>query len=462
MRKLAVCGLMAGAAVALAVGQTTSPPASIAAAGPTFNKDVAPILYKNCVTCHQPESMAPMSLLDYETARPFARAIRTAVASRKMPPWFADPQYSHFANEARLSDRDIQTITAWVDAGAREGDPKDLPPQPVLTHGFKLGKPDIVIDIGQDFAVPPGDDVRRTFVVATNFTEGKWIRAAEVLPGNFKLVHHVHLSVLAGEAAKVQVDEEGNPLGGRSKALWDVVDGQARLKDSAPAINDACASDLPTLPNMGATAAEGGSWATYLPGKGADVFDIFGDGSTAKWIPAGAKLSFSMHYAKVPKALPPDRTSVGLYVAKSPPAYAVKRMDARNYYFLLPAGASNQEVKKCVTFTTDKVLVSITPHMHYRGKDALYEVVHPDGRRQTVLSVPRYDFNWQQNYRFKEPVPIEKGSKLIITFHYDNSPGNRANPDPKRLIRWGDRSEDEMMTTWTEVIDALPSNHTQQ
>jgi mono/diheme cytochrome c family protein len=459
MRTPAVCGLLAGVGVALAVGQTTLP---TGAAEPTFSRDIAPILYKNCVACHQPESMAPMSLLDYKAVRPFARAIRTAVESRKMPPWFADPQYGHFANEARLSDREIETIRAWVDTGAREGDPKDLPPQPALTHGFKLGKPDIVIDIGQDFAVPPGDDVRKTFVVPTNFTEGKWIRAAEVLPGNFKLVHHVHLSVLAGEAANVRVDEEGNPLGGRSRTLWDIVDGQARLKDSAPAINDACAANQPTLPNMGSTATEGGSWATYLPGKGPDVFDIFGDGSTAKWIPAGSKLSFSMHYANVPKALPPDRTSVGLYVSKSPPAYAVKRMDARNYYFLLPPGGGNQEVKKCVTFTTDKVLVSITPHMHYRGKDALYEVVRPDGRRQTLLSVPHYDFNWQQNYRFKEPVPIEKGSTLIITFHYDNSPGNRANPDSSRLIRWGDRSEDEMMTTWTEVIDALPPAHSQK
>jgi len=452
---------MATAAVALAGGQAVSP-ATTSATAPTFNKDVAPIVYKNCVACHQPESMAPMSLLDYKAARPYAKAIRAAVESKKMPPWFADAEFGHFANEMRLTDREIQTITAWVDAGAREGDPKDLPPQPELTHGFKLGKPDIVLDIGQDFSVPPGDDVRKTFVVPTNFTEGKWIRAAEVLPGNFKLVHHVHMSVVAGDAAKGDVDEEGNPLRGRSETLWEIVDGQARLRDTAPSLNDACSDDLPALPNMGTTATEGGSWATYLPGKAPDVFDIFGDGSTAKWIPAGSKIVFSMHYANVPRALPPDRTSVGLYLAKSVPAYPVKRMDARNYYFLIPPGADNQEVKKCVTFTTDKVLVSITPHMHYRGKDALYEVLHPDGRRETVLYVPHYNFNWQQNYRFKQPVPIEKGSKMIITFHYDNSAANRANPDPKRLIRWGDRSEDEMMTTWTEVIDALPSRRTNQ
>jgi hypothetical protein len=380
-----------------------------------------------------------------------------------MPPWFADPQYGHFSNEMRLTDQEIETIQRWVDSGASEGDAKDLPPQPILASGFKLGPPDIVIDIGEDYAVPPGDDVRKTFVVPTNFTEGKWIRAAEVLPGNPKLVHHVHLSVVLPEAKATQgpIDEEGNSIGGRSRLLWDVVRGQALLKDSAPVVNDACGTNLPNLPNMGVVASEGGSFATMLPGKGPDIFDVFGDGSTAKWIPAGAYLSFSMHYANVRKALPPDRTKVGLYLAKNPPSQPVKRMDARDYYFMIPPGADNQEVKKCILYATDKVILSITPHMHYRGKDARYELIHPDGRRETLLYVPHYNFNWQQIYRFKNPVPVEKGSTLIITFHYDNSPNNRANPNPARLVRWGDRSEDEMMTTWTDVIDALPANHRQ-
>jgi mono/diheme cytochrome c family protein len=463
MQKLILGGL-ATSTLVLALGQSFVGAQAVSrqetgAAGPTFNRDIAPIFYKNCVACHQPESMAPMSLLDYKSARPYAASIRRAVENRVMPPWFADPQYGHFSNEMRLSDRDIETIKAWVDSGSTEGDAKDLPARPIITAGFKLGPPDIIIDIGQDYAVPPGDDVRKTFVVPTNFTEGKWIRAAEVLPGNPKLVHHVHLSVIAGDAKAGPVDEEGNSLGGRSPALWDVVRGQALLKDSAPVVNDACGANLPALPNMGMIATEGGSFSTMLPGKGPDVFDIFGDGSTAKWIPAGAKLSFSMHYANVREALPPDRTMVGLYLAKTAPVQPVKRMDARDYYFMLPPGADNQEVRKCVEYSTDKVILSITPHMHYRGKDARYELLHPDGRRETLLYVPHYNFNWQQIYRFKEPVPVQKGSKLIITFHYDNSRSNRANPDPDRLVRWGDRSEDEMMTTWTDVIDALPPNH---
>lgn len=476
MRKIFFCAFVIGS-VALPVGltfteatvtlaQTAAGP--IAAMAPTFNKDVAPIFYKNCVSCHQPDSMAPMSLLDYKTARPYARAIRAAVESRKMPPWFADPQYGHFSNDPSLPEKEIQTIRAWVDSGALEGDAKDLPPQPMFAAGFKLGPPDIIIDIGEDFVIPPGDDVRKTFTVPTNFAEGKWIRAAEVLPGNPKLVHHVHLGMSAGGGPGADLDEEGQRRqarqqpsnsrdDGRSLELWALLhDGQKRLRDNAPIVNDACAGNLPPLPNLGASGSEGGSFATMLPGKGPDVFDPVGDGSMAKWIPAGAMLSFSMHYAKVDKHAT-ERTRVGLYLAKRVPDSPVRRMDVRNHYFYIPPGASRQEVKRCITFPADRKLLSITPHMHYRGKEARYELVRPDGRRETLLYVPNYNFNWQLTYRFREPVFVEKGSQLIVTFHYDNSRANRMNPDPAKILRWGDRSEDEMMTTWTEVTDVSPS-----
>src|SRR5262249_26057917 len=149
--------------------------AGAAMAAPTFTKDVAPILYKNCVTCHRPGDIAPMSLLDYKSARPWAKSIREAVVSRRMPPWFADSRFGVFSNDPRLSRHEVETIRAWVDEGSTEGNSQDLPPKPVLTDGWKLGKPDIVIDIGEDFVVPPGNDVYRYFTVPTNFTEGKWI-----------------------------------------------------------------------------------------------------------------------------------------------------------------------------------------------------------------------------------------------------------------------------------------------
>lgn len=421
--------------------------ASIARATTTFAKDVAPILYKNCVSCHRPGEIAPMSLLDYQSARPWAKAIRAAVLTRKMPPWFADPRYGEFANDARLKQQEIDTIRTWVDEGVAEGDPRDLPSQPAFVEGWRLGPPDVVIDIGQSFLVPAGRDLYQDFVVPTHFSEGKWIRAAEVLPGNRKLVHHAHVYVISEERTQPGIATKGQAelLGG----FAEVENGLSRVTANAPVINDACADDK-GLPNL--VGFEEGSLATLLPGKPPDVFDVFGDGSTAKYIPPGAKLRFQIHYAKVAQA-DTDRTQVGLYLAPKPPEKPLKRVDLRNRFFLIPAGASDHEVKRCYDVENDKRLIAITPHMHYRGKDARYELVHPDGRRETLLAVPSYSFDWQLQYRFKKPILMEKGSRMVVTFHYDNSPNNPANPDPGKPIRWGDRSEDEMMVTWTETLD---------
>jgi len=416
-------------------------------AAPTFTKDVAPILYKSCAGCHRPGEMAPMSLLDYKSARPWAKAIREAVVSRKMPPWFADPHFGTFANDPRLSAEDLATIRAWVDSGAPEGNPADQPPKPAFNDSWQLGQPDIVIDIGEDFTVPPGNDVYKYFVVPTNFTEGKWIRAAQILPGNRQIVHHVHVSVLPGQ--KETASGGTTAFRQQTGQFWEVHEGLSRLRMDAPVVDDACASEPPGLPNL--SGFEEGSFTAMLPGKPPDVF---GD-ATAKWIPPGAKLRFQVHYAKVDKPQS-DRTRVGFYLASGPPATPMRRFDLRNRYFLIPARAANHEVKRCYEFEADKLLVSITPHMHYRGKVARYELVRPDGRRETLLQVSRYDFNWQLLYRFREPVHVEKGSRMIVTFQYDNSPNNPANPDPAQAIRWGDRSEDEMMTSWIEYLDAAP------
>jgi hypothetical protein len=420
---------------------------SIAAASPTFTRDVAPIFYKKCVACHRPGELAPMSLLEFKTARPWAKAIRTAVLTRKMPPWFADPRYGEFSNDARLTEQEIETVRAWVDDGAPEGNPRDLPAPPSFVEGWRYGKPDLVIDIGRDFRVPAGKDLYQNFIVPTNFAEGKWIRAAQVMPGNRKLVHHVHVYVLA--------EETGPPKGsspsqtGKLAGFAEFEDGLSRVRQDAPVIDDACTDDK-SLPNL--AGFEEGSLATMLPGKGPDVYDVFGDNSTAKYIAPGAKLRFEIHYAKVDQA-DTDRTGIGLYLAPKPPEKPLKRVDLRNRFFLIPAGAASHEVKRCYDVEQDKLLVAITPHMHFRGKDATYELRHADGRREILLAVPHYSFDWQLQYRFKAPVLMEKGSRMIVTFHYDNSVNNAANPDPGKAIRWGDRSEDEMMVTWTETLD---------
>jgi hypothetical protein len=411
----------------------------------TFTKDVAPIFFAHCAGCHRPNDVAPMSLLDYQSARPWAKAIREAVVTRKMPPWFADPHFGSFANDARLSESEIGTIKAWVDDGAPEGDPRDLPRAPQFVEGWRLGKPDIVIDIGEDFRVKPGQDSYEHFVVPANFTGGKWIRAAEIRPGNRKVVHHVHVSVLADAGAAGSTSIEA--MTALNSFL--IRDGKlTRVRMDAPVVDNACATDAPELPYL--RGFQEGALASFLPGRAPDVFP---DGS-AKWIPAGSRFEFVIHYARTSGPVQTDRTSVGLYLAPSPPEHVLRRMDLRNFFFRIPPGAPSHEVQRCYTFERDKLLLSITPHMHYRAHDVTYELIRPGGKHETLLVVPHYDFNWQLVYRLKEPLYVEKDSRLVVTAHYDNSPNNPANPDASATIRWGDKSEEEMMTSWIEYFDA--------
>ena len=160
-----------------------------------------------------------------------------------------------------------------------------------------------------------------------------------------------------------------------------------------------------------------------------------------------------IHYVRTSRPPQTDRTSVGLYLAPAPPERTLRRTDLRNFFFRIPAGAASHEVKRCLTFGRDRLLLSITPHMHYRAHDVTYELVRPSGKRESLLLVPHYDFNWQLVYRLKEPLRVEKESRLIVNAHYDNSPNNPANPDPAQTVRWGDKSEEEMMTSWIEYFD---------
>ena len=414
----------------------------IQAAVPTFSKDVAPVLFKHCVGCHRPGDVAPMSLLDYKSARPWAKSIREATSLRRMPPWFADPRYGHFANDARLSESEIGTIREWVDGGTPEGDARDLPSRPEFTDGWRLGKPDIVIAI-DDHVVKPGDDSYETFVVPGNLKEGLWIRAAELRPGNRRVVHHAHVNTIAN------ADQAGpatiKAMNALSKYLE--VDGKlTRIRSDSPVLDDACAVNAPDLPYI--HGSQPGALASYLPGRDPDTFYA----GSAKWIPPGTSFQFSIHYARLSTGNESDRTSVGLYLAPGPPERPIYRMDLRNFFFQIPAGAANHEVRRCYTFDEDKLLLSITPHMHYRGKDVRYELTHADGRRETLLYVPAYKFDWQLTYRLRDPLPVSKGSVLTVTAHFDNSANNAANPDPQKAVRWGDKSDEEMFSNYFEYL----------
>lgn len=420
---------------------------TVPAATPTFSKDVAPILNKHCAGCHRKGDIAPMAFDSYKATRPWAKSIREAVLSRKMPPWFADPHYGKFANDSRLSEAELSAVKAWVDGGTPEGDPKDLPPAPKFIEGWRLGTPDKVVDMGEDFSVTPGLDSYEHFIVETKFKEGFWIRAAEIKPGNRQVVHHVHVNLIRDPA------EAGSTSIESMKSLNSFLEREGKLtrvKMDSPVVNDACAANVPDLPYL--RGFQEGALASFLPGRQPDVFP---EGS-AKWVPPGAKLEFVVHYAKISGKPQTDRTSVGFYTIPGPPQKVLRRMDLRNFFFQIPPNADAHEVKRCYEFEKDKLLLSFTPHFHYRGKDVTYELTRPNGKKEILLKIPKYDFEWQLVYRLKEPVLVEKGSLLTVTVHYDNSPNNKANPAPEKAIRWGDKSEEEMMTSWIEYLDTDP------
>ncbi len=365
-----------------------------AAKNVTFSKDVAPIFYKSCAECHRPGEAAPFSALSYREVRPWAKSIREKILSKEMPPWHADPNHGEFMNDRRLTQAEIDTIVAWVDGGVKEGNPKELPPAPKFTEGWLIGMPD------ETFSIPPqqipaeGVVKYQYLTVPTNFKEDRWITAAEIRSTGRAAVHHVI----------VFVQDPNSP------------------------------GNAATGGNLLAGVAPGEQPARYQPGMG-------------KKIPAGARLIFQMHYTPNGKATT-DVTTLGLKYAKETPQHAIHTRPVLNTSFRIPAGASNHEVKSSYVFQEDVRLVSLMPHMHLRGKDMEIKAYLPDGSTRVLLSVPRYDFNWQTYYIPKAAVPLPKGTRVECVAHYDNSPANKFNPDPTKDVRWGEQTWEEMMIGW--------------
>jgi hypothetical protein len=419
----------------------------------TFTHDVAPILYQHCVACHHPNDIAPMSLLTYKDARPWAAAIKQAVVTGKMPPWKADPAHGKWSNDARLSDAEKNTLLAWINGAKLEGDPKDMPPTPVFPDGWKIGKPDAIVAIPEHKLEATGPDEYSYVTVPTNFTEDKWVTAAELRPGNRKVVHHAHVFVVEDQKKTAAND----PAQEYTKWLQIHQGSLTFIRPDAPVINDGCLQDdNGVFPGSHQTDL-GSLIASFLPGREADVYPE----GTARLVKAGSKINFQIHYSRATGKPETDVTSVGLTFAKEPPKQVARRIDLSNHMFLIPAGAPNQEVTECHTFTKDMYITSLTPHMHLRGKSMRMDVTYPDGRTETLLNVPQYDFNWQITYRAAAPIFIPKGTRLKIDARFDNSPNNRVNPDPSKTIRWGSASEVEMMDGWVEYVDALPNQPAQ-
>jgi hypothetical protein len=423
LRKAVFVALMAGIA---AIAADTS-------SSVTFNKDVLPILEKNCQTCHRPGQIAPMSFLSYESTRPWAKAMKAAVATRKMPPWFADPNYGHFSNDRSLKQSEIETIAKWADNGAPEGDAKDAPPPVQWPEGWQI-QPDIIVK-GPTTEVPahPKNNVVEwmSVTVPTGFTEDTWITSVQIKPEHTAVTHHICLGfnphtpdveyfVPAWEDK--ERDEEGAAIPGRG-------------------------------PTFGRRGTFGRSQAEdcYLPGMVVADYRPF---QAAKLVPAGSDIMLNLHYTPNGTAVT-DHVQIGFTVAKEPPRRRYVSLSSSApidpKLFAIPPNDPNWPSPPAeVTFIRDVELVFMMPHMHVRGKDMTYTLEYPDGRKEIVLNVPHYDFNWQLGYNTSIKVP--KGTRLHVEAHFDNSVNNKFNPNPNKTVYYGEMTWEEMMFPFFGVV----------
>ena len=371
---------------------------------PTFTRDVAPILYEHCVACHRPGQIAPMSLITYGETRPWARAIKLKVETREMPPWNAQPGIQAYKNDPSLPQAAVDTISAWVDGGALEGNAADLPEAPTFPEGWSIGEPDYVFTMIEPYVVPAGGTVPYLyFDVPTGLTEDIFISASEVRPGDTRVVHHVTTAVVPGDDVPVN----GTPKLERTR-----------------------------------TPVEGARLSQYVPNNSRWGF---GEGMIAR-LPAGALIEAEMHYTTVGTTVA-DQTSWGVVLAQGPvsePRLSKGGIVSAGEQFVIPPHDPNFELVGRRIFLQNAFLLDMAPHMHSRGKDMTYTVVRPGGERIVALSVPRYDFNWQHIYELAQPIFMPKGSLLEVVMHFDNSAGNRDNPDPNAEVRFGDQTWEEM------------------
>jgi peroxiredoxin len=372
----------------------------------TYTRHIARLLNDHCVECHRPGQIAPFALTKHDEVAGWGETILEVVDDNRMPPWHANPEHGQFVNDRRLSDDEKRLLHHWVAAGAPEGDPADLPPPPTFAEGWRLPRVDQVVYMSDDeYDVPAEGTVQyKYFTVDPGFTEDKWVQAAECRPGNRAVVHHV----LVGYRASGRGDRD-RP--GAVSSEW--------LSATAP-----------------------GARPLLLP-----------DGM-AKFVPAGAKLVFQLHYT--PNGSPQkDRSSIGLMFAEAASVRKeVGTLEVANHFLLIPPKTADYRTEAWHKFSSDMLLLSLFPHMHLRGKSFRYEAHYPDGSIEVLLDVPRYDFNWQNTYELAHPKRMPKGTRLRCIAHYDNSADNLANPNPNRVVFWGDQTWEEMMIGYVDVARA--------
>jgi mono/diheme cytochrome c family protein len=455
VRLIVIFVIAAVAAIAVAFGAAEASGPRSSERTVTFNKDIAPILFKSCAECHRPGEAAPFSVLSYKDVRPWARSIKEKVVSRQMPPWHADPHVGKWANDPRLTQAQVEAIAAWVDGGAVEGNAKDLPPAPHFVQGWSIGTPDAIIEMPEDYTVEAsGPDEYQYFDVPTNFKEDKYVQMAEARPGNRKVVHHIIAFVVPpGQPSLNMVPKEKRSaaLEGSLKNTPFYRDGfLIRMKKDQPVYNDG--SDVPA--NLKGFNAVDDFLTAYAPGSDYGEWQP----GTAKRIPAGASIRFQVHYSKVAGSVQKDRSMVGLVFAKQPPEKLMRTRAVANVFFEIPPNTDRHKVTAEWKPSLDITLYSLMPHMHYRGAAMEYKVFYPDGRSEVLLNVPAYSFNWQLAYRPQSPIHIPAGSKIQVTGYFDNSTRNKFNPDPNQAVRQGEPTYDEMMMGFMDYTAEKPQS----
>ena len=435
-------------------------PAGVAA--PTFTKNVAPILFKHCVGCHQPGEIASnTSFLTYNNVRPWAKSIREKVLRREMPPWPADPNGSvKFRNDARLSPEEITTVASWVNSGAAEGDDRDLPPLPRFPVGWLYPgglPPDLVLSMPGEFAVPASGSIPYIrFLAKVPFSEDRWVSAIQVRPGNRAVVHHMAITEVQLQEGMKSADLDAFALLARRMGLPNTLPG-ARPAITAP--GDSMSVDM---------------LGVYTPGTTLEMYP----GDRAKLVKGGKNsyINFNIHYQTIGR-IEKDQSMIAFWFLAGPPKHQLFRVAGASKTIIangsemlsdtpgpkaegtgaaippIPPYADNYEVTGITAYPEPITIFQFQPHAHVRCKDFTYIVVYPDGREQKVLTVPKYNFDWQLAYELETPLRLPAGSKLVVTAHYDNSRNNKYNPAPDRAVYFRDsenQSWDEMFTPFIQ------------
>ena len=444
MRKLIVAVTLVGASVIA----LRAPMQAQARPPVTFSEHVAPIVFANCSTCHRPGEAAPFPLLSYRDARPLAKAIAAATASRVMPPWKAAGDYK-FHDARGLSDAQVATLQQWAADGALEGDPAKLPPLPKFTDGWQLGPPDLVLTMADAYEVPArGPDVYQNFVLPLNLDDDVWVRAIDFRPSARGVVHHSLFFLDAtGTARELNAED---PAPGFPGGM-----GGVRLTRGRGALTGLGGGRGAAQGDLAARVTGSlGGWA--LGGRALELPD-----GLAFPVTKGSDLILSTHFHPSGKA-EMEKSVVGLYFAKRPPTQAFTSIQLPPVFGVfegldIPAGQERYTIRDSFTLPIDARAFSTGAHAHYLGKEMKLTATFPDGSARTLLWIKDWDFSWQERYRFDDYVALPKGTRLDVEISYDNSAANKRNPaSPPVHVTWGEESNDEMGAVGLQVVAANP------